>query len=103
MPPCLNEHMGASSIPDVKTYKQGGLTFTLAPKRVIVQTPMQTFYLVPRASYWHRKIHLVRAMIQLGEIRDLNELAAFCGDCVEWRSTSLSVEQLVYTEGIWRS
>lgn len=38
-------------------------------------------------------------MIELGEIRDLNDLASFCGDGIEWRLTSVSVEDLVAYEG----
>ena len=99
---CLNKRMGASSILEIKTYKQGNVTFTLAPKRVIVQTPLQTFYLTPKASYWHQKVNLVRVMIQIGEIRNLSELASFCGDKVQWRATSLSLEQLIYGRDLWQ-
>jgi hypothetical protein len=41
---------------------------------------------------------MVRAMIVLGEIASLNDLAAFCGPYVEWRATSATVDALVYNE-----
>lgn len=66
-------------------YKQGRLTFILSPQRIIVQTSLpQTFFLEPTEHYWTRRIKLINAMIQLGEIRDLNELATWCGRGVTW-------------------
>lgn len=91
--------MGAATLPaEVRTYRQGYLTFTLSPQRTIIRTSLQTFFLLPRESYWYRKLLFVRTMIELGEIRDLNDLAAFCGTGIEWRATGATVEQLLYNE-----
>lgn len=79
-------------------YKQGDLTFTLFPTKTVVATPLQRFYLYPRATYYNRRHNLIRVMVQLGEIRDLNELSAWCHPGIEWRATSLKTEQLAYTK-----
>ena len=84
---------------NTKTYGEGGLRFTITPSRIYVQTSFQTFFLLPRASYWHRRVSLVRAMIELGEVKDLNDLASFCGNYVEWRATTVSLDDLIYNEG----
>lgn len=75
-----------------KIYEQGRLTFEVRPKIVIVRTPLQAFYLVPRQYRWHKKIKLMRSMIELGKMEDLNQLAGFCGDKIEWRATSIKMD-----------
>jgi hypothetical protein len=85
---------------NTQVYEQGYLTFTLSPSKVIVRTSHQTFFLLPKATCWNRRLNLVRAMIMLGEIRDLNDLAAFCGSGIEWRYTGVSIDDLIYTKGI---
>lgn len=82
---------------ETKTYDQGKLVFHLTPRYIIVCTSLQTFFLLPRQSYWYKRLNLVRAMIEVGEIRDLNDLAYFCGDGIEWRATSLPIALLVYS------
>jgi hypothetical protein len=91
--------MGEHHLQNKQTYSQGSLTFTLSPSHIIVRTSLQTFFLLPKQSYWQRRLNVVRAMIQLGEIRDLSDLAAFCGPGIEWRVTALSVDQLIYNRG----
>jgi hypothetical protein len=84
-------------------YKQGDLTFILFPTKTVVATPLQRFYLYPRATYWNRRHNLIRFLISTGDIRDLNDLAAWCdhhdketgefkGQVIEWRATALPVE-----------
>lgn len=69
--------------------RQGGLTFILTPNRITVRTSLpQTFFLEPKAHYWKRRLNMIRIMIELGEIRNLNELAGWCGHGIEWVSTS---------------
>lgn len=73
-----------------RIFEQGNLTFILTPTKITVQTPLQMFYLEPRTHYWKRRMNLIRAMIELQEIRDLNELASFCGHGnVEWIATNV--------------
>lgn len=80
------------------TYKHGSVAFTLTREKIIIRTSLQTFFLLPRQSYWVRRLNTVRAMIELGEISDLNDLAAFCGTGIEWRATALTPEKLLYYE-----
>jgi hypothetical protein len=76
-----------------EVYKQGRLTFILTPSRTIVKTALnQRFFLEPRMHYWQRRIRLINTMIQLGEIRNLNELAEWCGRGVEWVPTDYTFE-----------
>ena len=64
---------------------QGRLTFVLTPERVLVRTTLpQTFCLQPKAHYWKKRLSMIRVMIELNEIRDLNELAEWCGVGIEW-------------------
>lgn len=72
-----------------QVYKQKSLTFIVSEDRVIIKTPLeQTFYLEPRAHYFNRRLRLIRTLIELGEIRDFNELSTWCGVGVEWITTS---------------
>ncbi len=78
-----------------KIYKQGHLTFILTPSKTLVQTPLQAFYLEPRTHYWKRRILLIRTMVELEEIRNLNELASFCASGqVMWVATGNKIEKL---------
>lgn len=71
-------------------YSQGSLTFIITPDKIIIVTSIgQQFYLNPKAHYWTRRIKLIKTMIQLGEIRDLNELSTWCASGqIEWVPTS---------------
>lgn len=70
-------------------FKQNKLTFVLTPSKVIVRTNLQDFYLDPRNKHWNRRLQLIRSMIMLREIRDLNELASFCASGnILWVPTS---------------
>jgi hypothetical protein len=72
----------------IETYHQGRLTFILTPDKIAIRTSLnQTFFLNPKAHYWKRRIATIRIMVQLGEIRDLNELAVWCGHGIEWVDT----------------
>lgn len=74
-----------------KIYKQSNLTFIVTPQRITVRTSLpQTFFLEPKAHYFNRRVKLISAMIMLGEIRSLEELAEWCGYGVSWVSTSQS-------------
>ena len=63
---------------DIKTYSQGKLCFVLTPRKVIVVTKYQKIYLQPRSHYWNRRLFLIKSLIALGEIRNLEELSSFC-------------------------
>lgn len=82
-------------------YTQGRLTFIIGQRHIIVRTSLQTFFLLPRQSYWHNRINRVRAMIELGEIRDLNDLATWCGEGIEWRVTGIPFDTLVYNKEVY--
>lgn len=70
-------------------YRQKKLTFILLPDRILVKTPLQIFTLEPKTRYWKRRVANIRAMIMLGEIRNLDELSNFCAHGnVEWITTS---------------
>lgn len=75
---------------EIKIYHQGSLTFTITTERIIVKTLLgQQFYLQPKVHYWNRRLKLIRTMIELDEIRDLNELASWCASGnIEWVPTS---------------
>lgn len=74
-----------------KIYHQGNLTFIVTPTKVLVKTHLQMFYLEPKLKYWNRRLSLIRAMIELEEIRNLNELASFCANGgITWNVTTSS-------------
>ena len=74
-----------------KIYKQNRLTFIITPNKTLVKTPLQMFFLEPKTHYFNRRLNLIRTMIELGEVRDLNELSSFCaGNSVMWISTEPS-------------
>jgi hypothetical protein len=69
---------------NTRIFEQKNLTFIVTEKRIVVQTRLQCFYLEPKAPYWKRRLNLIRLMIQLDKIEDLNQLAEFCGPGVAW-------------------
>ncbi len=74
-----------------KIYKQSNLTFIVTPQRITVRTSLpQTFFLEPKAHYWKRRIKLIAVMIELNEIRNLNELAEWTRPGVDWVSTRVN-------------
>lgn len=74
---------------ETKIYRQKNLTFIVSPQRITVRTSLgQMFYLDPIAHYWRRKERTIALMIEIGEVRSLNELASWCGVGVAWVSTN---------------
>lgn len=70
-------------------YTQDKLTFIIIGDKIIIRTKIgQQFYLLPKQHYWLRRIRLIRAMIELNEVRDLNELSSWCGNGIDWVTTS---------------
>lgn len=71
------------------SYPQKSITFIITEDRVVIRTSLgQTFYLSPKQHYWTRRVNLIRTMITLNEIRNLDELSSWCGHGVEWITTS---------------
>lgn len=79
-------------------YTQDRLTFIVFPSKVIVATGLQQFYLSPKAHYFNRRLNLIKAMIALQEIRDLNELATFCAPGIDWVHTSTHYDLLPHED-----
>lgn len=77
---------------DTKIYQNSKLTFILTPTQTMVRTSLQTFYLVPAECYWVRRLKLIRRMIEVNEIRDLNELAGYCGGHIRWTGTGVGYD-----------
>lgn len=76
-----------------KVYRQGQLIFIVNSEKTMVKTSLhQMFILQPKMHYWRRRLRLINTMIQLGEIRDLNELSEWCGDGVAWIATDYTIE-----------
>lgn len=78
---------------DVTVYATKNLCFVLNKNDIIIKTPLQTFYLLPNA-YWTQhfasnRMCLIREMIRLGEIRDLNELAGYTRPGITWTGTEI--------------
>lgn len=84
----------------IKVYEQHRLTFILTPQKTIIKTGIQAFYLEPVSHYYRRRITLIRKLIMLGEIQDLDELASFCKHGkIEWVNMNRnSVDLLVVKE-----
>lgn len=69
-------------------YEQGKLTFLVFPNKVVVMTSQQAFYLEPSRHYWNRRLKMIMRLIEINEIRDLNELASFTNPGINWVSTN---------------
>jgi hypothetical protein len=78
----------------VRIYKTEKLTFILDGEKVIIRTTLnQAFYLSPKAHYWRRRLKLIQTMIELNEVRNLEELASWCAaGQIEWVSTTRKYE-----------
>lgn len=74
-----------------KIYRQKNLTFIVSPQRITVRTSLpQTFFLQPKAHYWKRRVALIARMIEINEIRNLNELAEYTRPGVDWVTTRVN-------------
>ena len=76
---------------EVPVYKIKNISFILTEKHIIVKTPLQEFYLLSN-DYWttrfsKNRICLIREMIKLGEIRDLNDLAGYTRPGIQWTNS----------------
>ena len=72
-----------------KIYTAEKLTFIVVGDKIVIRTKIgQQFYLLPKQHYWLRRIRLIRAMIELNEVRNLNELSEWCGNGIDWVTTS---------------
>lgn len=54
----------------------------------MVFTASQAFYLEPSRHYWNRRLKMIMRLIEINEIRDLNELASFTNPGINWVSTN---------------
>lgn len=72
---------------DIKVFQQGRITYIILPHKVVVKTPHQAFFLDTTANYWWRRLQTIKLMIELGEIRTLNELAEWCTPGIRWVNT----------------
>lgn len=73
-------------------YTTDKLIFIVSPEKVVVRTNLQQFYLLPKAHYFNRRLNLIRNLIVLNEIRDLNELASYTGRGIDWVTTSIKYD-----------
>lgn len=79
---------------ETRVYKVGKLNFIFYNKDIIIKTSLgQTFFLEP-TGYWtpaynRGRLALIKSMIVIGEIRDLNELAGYTRPGLKWAGTSL--------------
>lgn len=86
---------------DYKVYYQEKLTFIIFPDKILIRTHLgQQFYLSPKTHQWSRKLRVIRLMVELNEIRTLEELASWTNPGIEWMSTTrhLDIENLRQTE-----
>lgn len=74
---------------DTKVYRVGRLTFVLMPKLVLIKTPLQAFYLMSLNRQGTKRLKVIRIMIELGEIRNLNELAGWTRPNIFWAGTEI--------------
>lgn len=72
------------------TFIQNKLTFLIFAdtKKVVVMTPTQAFFLEPSRHYWNRRLKLIMKLIEVNEIRDLNELASWTNPGINWVTTN---------------
>lgn len=69
-----------------KVFRCNSLIFVLLPTIVIVKTNLQTFYLRPLDRRAEKRLKVIRIMMELGEIRNLNELAGWTRPSIIWTS-----------------
>lgn len=60
-----------------KVYARGEWTFTVGD-RIEAENCNQRVYLTPANHYWRKHLMFVRALIELGEIKDYNDLVHYC-------------------------
>lgn len=66
-------------------YIYNGIVFDLRDERVRVRTVLgQSFLLEPSFHYYNRRMAKVRRMIELQEIKSLEELASHTNGVIDW-------------------
>lgn len=79
-----------------KVYIHGEWKFTVG--RIIeIENANQRIYLIPLQHFWRKHLMFVRALIELGEIKDYNDLVHYCNGKIELRySHKQPVKQMEY-------
>ena len=79
-----------------QVFKCNNLTFVLYGKEIIIKTPLQAFYLYSneywKAGFTNKRMQLIKLMIQIGEIRNLNDLASYTRPGITWTATSINYD-----------
>lgn len=81
---------------NTEVIKYNNLTFILYGKNIIIKTPLQAFYLCSnecwKTAFTNKRMRYIRLMIQLGEIRSLNELAGYTRPGIKWTATGINYD-----------
>lgn len=67
-----------------KVYDRGEWKFTVGDQ-IIAENRRQRVYLIPYNHYWRKHLMFVRALIELGEINNYNDLVHYCTGRIEIR------------------
>lgn len=62
---------------EVKAYHYGEWSFFIGD-RIEAENRRQRVYLEPRHHYWRKHLNFVRALIEMGEIQNYDDLCRYC-------------------------
>lgn len=65
-------------------YRHKNLIFIITPTKIAVQTPLQFFFLKAKEPYYGKRLKTVKMLIELGEIKTLNDLAQYTNGKIDW-------------------
>lgn len=63
------------------------IRFVAKNDKLIIETHVQAFFLQPSENYWRKRLSIIRSLIEIGEIQDLDDLSRYCGTVIKWVPT----------------
>lgn len=77
---------------EVEHYSINNMTFILSPQKTIIQTPFQTFLVVPARHNFSKKLERLRDEIRKGNMKSMTEVVSYCNLKPGRRGQMLGIE-----------
>jgi hypothetical protein len=83
---------------EVEIYRCGSITFILYPSKTYVTTKLQTLILIPKESYYYKRLEMIRYMIRIGKVKSISDVCYFSDNKVQLVQTGACVKVLAVVE-----
>lgn len=79
---------------EVEYYELNGMKFILYPHKTLVQTPFQTFLIVPARHNYSKRLERLRDNIREGKMHSMTEIVSYCNLRPGRRGQMLGIEMV---------